>query len=488
MTDEATPSEAEVVVVGAGPGGYVAAIRAAQHGLDTVLVEKEALGGTCLNHGCIPSKAFIDVGESAHDAANMEDRGVYADVSVAFGELVDWKESVVDQLTSGVGQLCEANGVTVVEGTAAFVDDGVLEVSPPELTGDSETIEYENAILATGSRPIQVPGFSYGDEPVLDSRQALALDEQPDRLVVVGAGYIGMELSTAFAKLGTDVTVVEMLDAPLPGYDDEATELVQGRAEDLGIEFNFGEAASEWYRDIAGDVVVTAEDREAQSASDSANGDAVSGDESEYRADAVLVAVGREPVTDTLDLGAVGLEPDENGFLATDEYGETDAEGVYAVGDVAGEPMLAHEASHQGTLVADHLAGSDTRIDAHAVPAVVFTDPEIATVGLTPGEAGESDREVSVGEMAFRGNGRALTTGDAEGFVRVVVDDSSGQVVGGEVVGPEASELIAELGVAVAAELDVSDLAETVHAHPTLSEAVMEAAANAEGAAIHTVN
>ncbi|WP_135827719.1 dihydrolipoyl dehydrogenase [Halorussus halobius] len=474
MTDEATPSEAEVVVVGAGPGGYVAAIRAAQHGLDTVLVEKEALGGVCLNHGCIPSKAFIDVGESAHDVANMEDRGVYADVSVAFGELVDWKESVVDRLTSGVGQLCEANGVTVVEGTAAFVDDGVLEVSPPELTGDSQTIEYEHAILATGSRPIQVPGFDYDDDPVLDSRQALALDDQPDRLVVVGAGYIGMELSTAFAKLGTDVTVVEMLDAPLPGYDDEATELVQGRAEDLGIEFNFGEAASEWYRDIAGDVVVTAED-----------GD---GDESEYRADAVLVAVGREPVTDTLDLGAVGLEPDENGFLATDEYGETDAEGVYAVGDVAGEPMLAHEASHQGTLVADHLAGSDSRIDAHAVPAVVFTDPEIATVGLTPGEAADADREVSVGEMAFRGNGRALTTGDAEGFVRVVVDESSGRVLGGEVVGPEASELIAELGVAVAAELDASDLAETVHAHPTLSEAVMEAAANAEGAAIHTVN
>jgi len=319
-----------------------------------------------------------------------------------------------------------------------------------------------------------VPGFDYGDDPVLDSRQALALGKRPDRLVVVGAGYIGMELSTAFAKLGTNVTVVEMLDAPLPGYDDKVTELVHGRAEELGIEFKFGEAASEWYRDIAGDVVVAAENED--------------GDESEYRADAVLVAVGREPVTDTLNLDAIGLEPDENGFLATGEYGETDAKGVYAVGDVVGEPMLAHEASHQGTLVADHLAGSDTRIDAHAVPAVVFTDPEIATVGLTPGEATDLDQEVSVGEMAFRGSGRALTTGDAEWFVRVVVDEPSGQVLGGEVVGPEASELIAELGVAVAAELDAADLAGTVHAHPTLSEAVMEAAANAEGEAIHTVN
>ena len=463
----------EVLVIGAGPGGYVAAIRAAQKGLDTTLVEKDAYGGTCLNHGCIPSKAYITGANLAYDAGNAEEMGIHADPAVDMAAMREWKDGVVDQLTGGVEKLCKANGVNLVKGTASFKDDSSVRVAHGGEGQGSETIEFEHCIIATGSRPMQIPGFEFADEKVLSSRDALAMESVPDRLVVVGAGYIGMELSTVFAKLGADVTVVEMLDDVLPGYEDDVARVVKTRAESLGIDFHFGEGASGW-EDNGDAITVTTETED--------------GEESSYVADDVLVAVGRSPVTDTLDLENAGLEANEKGFIETDEQARTSVDGIFAVGDVAGEPMLAHKGSNEGIVAAEVIAGEPAALDYQAIPAAVFTDPEIGTVGMTADEAEEMGFTPAVGQFPFNASGRAMTTGHTDGFVRIVADEESGFVLGGQIVGPEASELVAEVALAIEMGATLEDLAATVHTHPTLAESVMEAAENAMGQAIHTLN
>jgi dihydrolipoamide dehydrogenase len=463
----------EVLVIGAGPGGYVAAIRAAQRDLDVTLVERDAYGGVCLNRGCIPSKAYITATGVAHDAANAEEMGVYADPAVDLATMREWKEGVVDRLTGGVEKLCKANGVSLLEGTAKFVDEGSVRVEHGGEGQGAETVSFEHCIVATGSRPIELSGFDFADEPILDSAALLDLDSVPDRLVVVGAGYIGMELSTVFAELGSDVTVVEMLDDVLPGYEDDVARVVRKRAESKGVDFHFGEGATGWRDAADGGVVVTTETED--------------GEESTYGADRVLVAVGREPITDTLDAGEAGLEPTDDGFFETDERCETAVDGIYAVGDVAGEPMLAHTASAEGVVAAEAIAGEPAAFDTRAIPAAVFTDPEIATVGLTESEAAAEGFDPVVGEMPFNASGRALTVGETEGFVRIVAS-ADGFVLGAQIVGPEASELIAEPTLAIEMGATLEDVAATIHTHPTLSEAVMEAAENALGQAIHTLN
>ena len=462
----------EVLVIGGGPGGYVAAIRAAQLGLDTTLVEREAYGGTCLNHGCIPSKALISASDIAHDAREAEDMGVFADPAVDMDAMTDWKDGVVTRLTRGVESLCKSAGVNLVEGTAEFVDDETVRVAHGGEGQGSETIAFEQAIVATGSRPIEVPGFEFESEHILSSREALSLETVPDELLVVGAGYIGMELSTVFAKLGAEVTVVEMLDQVLPGYEDDVAAVVRERAESLGIDFAFGEAASDWEELEDGRIRVATTDDE----------DGVE----EYHADTCLVAVGREPVTDTLGLENIDLEPDENGFLATDEEARTDLEGVFAVGDVAGEPMLAHKAMAEGEVAAEVAAGEPAALDHQSVPAAVFTDPEIGTVGMTEAEASEAGFDPVVGQMPLRANGRALTLDERAGFVRIVADADTEFLLGAQIVGPEASELIAEVGLGIELGARLEDIAGTIHTHPTLSEAVHEAAKAARGEAIHT--
>ncbi|WP_101298097.1 dihydrolipoyl dehydrogenase [Halegenticoccus soli] len=464
----------EVLVIGAGPGGYVAAIRAAQRGLDTTLVEKDAYGGVCLNRGCIPSKAYITAANLAYEAGHAEEMGIHADPAVDMSGMLEWKNGVVDRLTGGVEKLCKANGVNLVEGTATFADENRVRVAHGGDGQGSETIEFEHCIIATGSRTVQIPNFDYADEPIIGSKEALELDAIPDRLVVVGAGYIGMELSTVFAKLGADVTVVEMLDDALPGYEDDVTRVVKRKAKNLGIEFNFGEAAKEWREAGDGGVQVVTEDED--------------GEESVYPADRVLVAVGRQPVTDTLELENAGLEPNEGGFLETDDRARTEKEHIFAVGDVAGEPMLAHKASKEGIVAAEVIAGEPAALDYQAVPAAVFTDPEIGTVGMTEAEAEEAGFNPVVGQMPFNASGRALTTNHTEGFVRVVADDDAGFLLGAQIVGPEASELVAEVALAIEMGATLEDVAATIHTHPTLAEAVMEAAENARGEAIHTLN
>ncbi|MFB6080392.1 MAG: dihydrolipoyl dehydrogenase [Haloferacaceae archaeon] len=466
----------EVLVIGGGPGGYTAAIRAAQRGLDPTLVERDAYGGTCLTVGCIPSKALITGAGLAHEAGHAEEMGIYADPAVDLQAMMEWKEGVVDRMTGGVEKLCKANGVNLIEGTARFAEEGTARVAHGGEGRGAETVEFEHAIVATGSRPLELPGLAFDDEPILDSADALSLDAVPDRFVVVGAGYIGMELSTTFAKLGSDVTVVEMLDDVLPGYEADVARIVRTRAEDLGIDFQFGEAASGWRDGADGGYVLTTEDAE--------------GGESTYGADRILVAVGREPVTDTLALDAIGLEPNEEGFVETDDRCRTAVDGVFAIGDVAGEPMLAHKASREGIVAAEVIAGDPAAFDNRAVPAAVFTDPEVATVGMTEAEAAEAGHDPVVGEMRFRASGRAMTAGPrhTDGFVRVVADDGTGLVLGAQIVGPEASELIAEAALAVEMGATLEDVGSTVHTHPTLAEAVMEAAENARGQAINTLN
>jgi len=475
----------DVLIIGAGPAGYVAAIRAGQLDLDVTLVEKDAYGGTCLNYGCIPSKALITATDIAYEARHAEEMGIHADPAIDLSGMVGWKDDVVDQLTRGVEKLCKANQVTLLEGTATFVDEHTARIAHSGEGQGSETLEFEHAIVATGSRPIQIPGFAFDDEPILDSRQALALDAVPDSLVVVGAGYIGMELASVFAKMGTDVTVLELLESVLPGYEDDLKRPVKKQAKHLGIEFELGYTAAEW-EDTEEGVRVVAE--QAEQAVSDGDGEATDAKRLEFETEKVLVAVGREPVSDTLDLEAAGIETDDRGFVPTDSRARTNVEHIFAVGDVAGEPMLAHNASTEGKIAAEVIAGEPAAIDHQAMPAVIFTDPEIATVGMTEAEAQENGFEPVVGKFPFRASGRALTTGHTDGFVKIVADEEEGYVLGASIVGPEASELIAELGLAIELGATLEDVASTVHAHPTLSESVMEAAENALGHAIHTLN
>ncbi|MES3516310.1 MAG: dihydrolipoyl dehydrogenase [Natronomonas sp.] len=458
----------EMLVIGGGPGGYTAAIRAGQLDVDVTLVEAEAYGGTCLNHGCIPSKAFVHATDVAHEAGGAERMGVHADPAVDAAAMTDWKDGIVDRLTGGVEKLCKANGVELIEGRAEFVDETTARIVHGGDGQGSESIEFETAVVATGSRPVEIPPVPFDGDRIMSSRAALDIESTPESLLVVGGGYIGMELSSVFGKLGTDVTVIEALDDILPAYGPDVTRVVRKRAEELGVSFALEEPAT-GCETTDESVTITTED-------------------GKYTAERALVAVGREAVTDTVGLEAVGLEPNADGVIETDEQTRTAVENIYAVGDVAGDPMLAHKAYVEGHVAAETIAGHSVALDQQAIPAAVFTDPEIGSVGLSEAEAEAEGFDPVVGEMPLRASGRALTLDDTDGFVRIVADSETEFVLGGRIVGPEAAELIAEIGLAIEMGARLEDITATVHVHPTLSEAIAEAAANARGEAIHTLN
>jgi dihydrolipoamide dehydrogenase len=460
--------DTELAVVGGGPGGYVAAIRAAQLGVDVTLIERDAHGGVCLNHGCIPSKALLSATGVAARAADAAEMGVHADPTVAPAETRAWTDDVIERLAGGVETRCESEGVELRSGTARFADERTLTVEG----ADAGELTFERAVVATGSRPIELPDLPFSAECVWDSRAALALEAVPDRLAVVGAGYVGLELATVYARLGTEVTVLEALDRALPGFEADLARYVRRSLAKAGVTFEFGCTASGLAEREDG-VAVLAEDDDGERA---------------VPADRVLVAVGREPVTDTVAPENAGLGPDERGFLRTDERCRTEREHVLAVGDVAGEPMLAHKAMLEGTVAAATAAGENATTADRAVPAAVYTDPEVAAVGLTEGDAEAAGHETAVGEFRLGASGRALTETRPAGLVRVVADADTGAVLGGAAVGPDASELIAELALALNVGATLADLAGTVHVHPTLSEAIQEAAEHALGRAIHTRN
>lgn len=465
--------DTELLVIGGGPAGYTAAIRASQLGVDVTLAEKDAYGGTCLNTGCIPSKALISAADIAHEAADATEMGIDADPAVDYATLSNWKSDIVDRFTRSVEKLCKANSISLVEGAATLKSDHTAIISS---TGDNGAepaeIAFEHAIIATGSKPISIPGFSYEDDYIWNSSHALTASYSPEKLVVVGAGYIGMELATMFSKVGTDVTVVEALDDALPAYEPDVTRVVTNRIQELGVDLQFGEKAVTWDETPDGERVELVTESQ--------------GEENTYQCDRILVAVGREPVSGTINPETVGIERDDQGFIKTDGHLRTSCDHIFATGDVAGEPMLAHKANHEAVRAAQHVAG-ESSMGASAVPAVVFTDPEIATVGYTQEEAENNGYDTRIGEMQMRSNGRALSMGETDGFVRLVTS-ADGTVIGGTVVGPEASELISEIALAIELNATVEQIAATIHPHPTLAEATKEAAENVMDKAIHGLN
>ena len=433
-------TEVDVAVVGGGPGGYTAAFRCAELGLETAVVDEgRRLGGACLFEGCIPSKALLHVAAVLAEAERAREFGVdFGEPRVSLDPLRKWKtERVVGKLARGLASVAKAKGVEIIGGRAVFEDSRTLRVE-----GEApQKVRFTHAIVATGSRPTGLPGFT--GERVIDSTAALELPDVPERLLVIGGGYIGLELGQVYAALGSKVTLVEMTDGLLPGVDRDLVQPVARRCEKL-------------FAEIRLNTQVTPQETAAF--------------------DRVLVAVGRRPASGGLGLETTRARPDARGFLPVDEQCRTADPHVRAVGDVTGEPMLAHRAMRQGVVAAEAIAGRPVAFDNVVVPAVVFTDPEVAWCGLTEAQAQRDGRAVRVAKFQWAASGRATTLGRADGLTKLVADGETGRVLGVGIVGPGAGELIAEGALAVETALTVEDLAATIHAHPTLSETLMEAA------------
>ena len=459
--------ELETVVIGSGPGGYVAAIRAAQTGQKVAIIEREFIGGVCLNVGCIPSKALINAGHRYQEAKNSAAFGILTkDVELDFTKTQEWKDTqVVNTLTKGVEMLLKKNKVEIIRGEAFFNDSNLIRV----INDDSaQSYTFKNAIIATGSRPIEIPGFKFGGR-VLDSTGALNLKEVPKKLVVIGGGYIGSELAGVYANLGTEVTILEGLPSILSAFDKDMVKLVEDnfKSKDVNIVTSAMAKKAEETEDV---VTVTYE---------------VDGKEVSVDADYVLVTVGRRPNTDDLGLEAAGVKMNDRGIVEVDKQSRTSQKHIYAIGDIVPGPPLAHKASYEAKIAAEAIAGQNVEVDYVAIPAVCFTDPELATVGLTQEEAKEQGLDVKVSKFPFGANGRALSLNQTEGFVRIVTDKETGLVLGGQVAGVGASDLIAELALAVEARMMIEDLALTIHAHPTMAETIMDASELSLGLPIH---
>ncbi|MBR0750984.1 dihydrolipoyl dehydrogenase [Bradyrhizobium jicamae] len=458
----------KLLVIGAGPGGYTCAIRAGQLGIDAVIVEADRPGGTCLNIGCIPSKALIHAAEAYETVARAADGNAALGISTAkpsldFAKTIAWKDDIVRRLNGGVSGLLKRAGVRSVAGRASFHDGKTVAV---ETTNGVQLIHAETIVIATGSVPIELSSLPFGGR-VISSTEALALAEVPNGLVVVGGGYIGLELGTAFAKLGADVTVVEAAPRILPQYDGELSEPVAKRLRTLGVTVLTSARAMGLNADGTALVVETAD-----------------GGQTTIEADKILVTVGRKPATSGFGLELLDL--DMNGpFIRIDDRCRTSMRGVFAIGDVTGEPMLAHRAMAQGEMAAEIIAGHRRAWDHVAIPAICFTDPEIVTVGLSPGEARDKGFEIKTDLFPFKANGRALTLDRDDGFVRTVARADNHALLGIQGVGVGLAELSAAFSLALEMGARLEDIALTIHAHPTLGEGLHEAALKSLGHAIH---
>jgi len=457
----------DLAVIGAGPGGYVAAIRAAQLGLRTAVIEKEEVGGECLNHGCIPSKALIHAAESYHELGNLKTLGIdVPGATLDWAKTVAWKDRVVKRLTGGVGLLLKSNGVELLRGRARFKDAATLIVAGPD--GERE-LAARQTIIATGSRAAAVPGLPVDGQTVLSSREALALTAVPPRLIVIGGGYIGMELGAVFAMAGSRVTVVELLSELLLGQPREAVKIVERGLRRLKIK-TLLETKAVNLLISDGPAKLTVRDKE--------------GREQLLEAEKILVTTGRRPHTDDLGLEKIGVETDRRGFITVDENRRTNVPNIYAIGDVTPGPMLAHKAGADALAAAAAIAGKPASGSTH-VPGVVFTSPEIATVGLSLAAAQARGIETAEATIPYQALGRALTMGASEGYLKWIYTIADKVLIGAEVVGREASNLIGEAALAVEKGLTLADVAETIHPHPTLGEGWHEAAELGLGFPIH---
>ncbi|KAB2705294.1 dihydrolipoamide dehydrogenase [Ochrobactrum intermedium] len=457
----------KLLIIGGGPGGYVCGIRAGQLGIDTVLVEKTRLGGTCLNVGCIPSKALIHAADEFHRLSVFASKGALGisaeNPAIDFARTLEWKDGIVNRLNSGVAGLLKRSRVRMFHGQARFLDGKTVLV---ETDTGRQTIHAENIVISTGSVPVEIQALPFGGK-VISSTEALSLEKIPEKLAIVGGGYIGLEIGSAFAKLGAKVTVVEATDRILPQYDAELTRPVMVRLKALGVEVLTGTSAKGLSKDEAGLEVLTAD-----------------GSTKTIEADRILVTVGRKPQTDGWGLSEIRLDMDGR-FIRIDERCRTSMRGVYAIGDVTGEPMLAHRAMAQGEMVAEIIAGGNQVWDKRCIPAVCFTDPEIVTVGLSPDEARKAGHEIQVGVFPFQANGRAMTVEREDGMIRVVARADNHLILGIQAVGVGISELSSSFAQAVEMGARLEDIAATIHAHPTLSEGFVEASMKALGHALH---
>ena len=457
----------KVVVIGAGPAGYVCAIRLAQLGQSVTVVEREFLGGTCLNVGCVPSKAMIAAGALVDKLSHASAMGISADnVKVDIEKLVGWKAGVVAKLTGGVSGLLKNHKVEVVMGTATIKDKNTVVAKTKE---GEKTLKCDDIVIATGSVPIAIPGFEFDEEYVWSSTGALRPNKIPKHLVVIGGGYIGLELGMMFRRLGSEVTVVEFTKGALPGQEPECVKAIERSIKKMGITLMTESEARGWERSGQKSTVRVR---------------TKSGEKS-IECDQILSTVGRRPYSEGLGLDKVGLVPDKRGFLAVDNKQRTSVPNIYAIGDIAGQPMLAHKGSKEGLVAAGVIAGKDEVFDSRCIPAVIFTAPEVASVGLTEDQCKEKGIEVKVGKFPFAASGRAMSLMETDGFVKVVADAKTDEVLGVHMVGPEVTELIAEAALAIELGATAEDLARTIHAHPTLPEALMEAAESVHGMAIH---
>ncbi len=457
--------ETEVVVIGAGPGGYAAAFMAADLGLKTLIVDKEENpGGVCLYRGCIPSKALLHAAKILTDAEEATEIGIdFGEATIDVEKLADWKTSVIKKLTGGLGQLRKARKVEHVQGTARFIDANTLQ------TEDGQTITFKHAIIATGSRPI-VPGpLALESDRVMTSREALELDGIPETLLVIGGGYIGLELGTVYSALGSSVTVVEMMDTLLPGADKDLVRVLEKRVRQLFEEISLGTRVVKM-EEVSDGIKVTLDP------------------EREEVFEKVLISVGRRPNSENLGLENTKVALDDHGFISIDSQCRTAEPHIFAVGDVSGQPMLAHRATHQGRLAAEVIHGSKAEFRPHAIPAVVFTDPELAWTGITEQEAKASGVAHKVTKFPWGASGRSLSLNRSDGLTKIIVDPETRRVLGVGVVGPGAGELIAEATLAIEMAATVEDLGLTIHAHPTLSETVMEAADAFFGTSTHIIS
>ena len=457
----------DLIVIGSGPGGYHAALRAAQLGLKTACVEKAAVGGVCLNTGCIPTKALLHVATELRGAQHAEAYGVaFGEPEIDLKKMNAWKDSVVKKMTGGVSLLFKGNKVTVIEGEGAFVDAHTLKVGERTVTAD-------RFIVATGSRPIQIPGFEFDGERIIDSTGALTVTEVPKRFLAIGGSAIGLEFSDVYSALGSEVTVVEMMDRIVPLGDVDASKELHKALEKKGLTLRTSTKAVSQKKTSKGTEVVLEDS---------------TGKRDTIVVDKVLVAVGRSPNGKGLGLEGLGVEVDDRGFVqVVNDHMQTAVDHIYAIGDVARPPLLAHKAMKEGLAAAEHAAGKPSGYDT-VVPAVIYTSPEHASVGMTEQEAKDAGYTVRIGRFPLSASGRATTLGVDSGMVKLVGDEKTDLLLGFHMVGPDAGDIVSEAALAIEMGATLEDIALTQHAHPTIAEAVMEAAEHAHGQAIHIAN
>ena len=461
----------QVVVIGGGPGGYVCAIRLAQLGLKTACIESRgALGGTCLNVGCIPSKSLLNLSEEFHKAQHLSNKGIeIGEVKLNLNKMMKNKDKAVTVLTKGVEFLLKKNKVTYFKGTGSFKSKN--EISVKDDQNREILIQTEKTVIATGSVPVSLQGIEFDEKVIISSTGALKLEHVPKKMVVVGGGYIGLEMGSVWSRLGAEVHVVEFLDHITPGMDKEISSEFMKILKKQKINFHMQHKVETIKKNKSG-VTVSTTDK--------------NGNKKDFESDVVLISVGRKANTSGLNLTKVGVEIDEKKRVKTDKNFKTNQDNIYAIGDVIAGPMLAHKAEDEGVAVAENIAGQSGHVNYDTIPGVVYTNPEVASIGKTEEQLKEKNIKYKIGKFSFMANSRAKAIDDSEGFVKILADEKTDKVLGAHLIGPHAGELIAEIGIAMEFGASSEDIARTCHAHPTFSEAVKEAALSVDKRAIHS--